>query len=157
VERTKARDSGLLGATEKTWKGPPPQPSKPSKPRETSIKGSFEGFEGAPPGPSQNIFGEFLPAPPLPPADAEAIQEALKERAAIREFEAGELRAAAERAARTGMRVYRVRVAMGADEAPRWLTLLAPGCDLDEAETLVHGRFGPERILEIHEYQRTTP
>jgi hypothetical protein len=98
-----------------------------------------------------------VPVPPLPEADAEAITEATDERAAIREFEAGESRTAAERAARSAMRVYRVLVAMGDDAPARWLTMLAPGCDLDQATADACGRFGPDRVLEIHEYQRATP
>ncbi|MBV5275630.1 MAG: hypothetical protein JZU52_18995 [Lamprocystis purpurea] len=98
-----------------------------------------------------------VPVPPLPEADAEAITEATDECVAIRKFEAGESRTAAERAARSAMRVYRVLVAMGDDAPARWLTMLAPGCDLDQATADACGRFGPDRVLEIHEYQRATP
>lgn len=95
-----------------------------------------------------------VPVPPPPPADLEAIQEAIDERAAIREFEGGEPRATAEREARAAMRVYRVRVAMGTGEPDRWVTMLAPGCELHEAETVARGQFGAARVLEVHEYQR---
>lgn len=55
------------------------------------------------------------------------------------------------------MRVYQVLVAMDHDQPPRWATLLAPGCDLEEATHAAQGRFGPERVLEIRERPFPTP
>ena len=86
--------------------------------------------------------------PPLSPADNEAIREAIEERAAIREFDGGESRQVAERAARTAMRVYHYRLT---DRPDTWLTMLAPGCDLDEARRTLALRFGPERLVEVRE------
>lgn len=94
-----------------------------------------------------------VPVAPLPAEDRAAILEAIEERAALREFDGGEPRAVAERVARATMRVYRVRVAMGAGEPDRWVTELAPGCDLEEATESARGRFGPARVLEVKKYQ----
>jgi hypothetical protein len=92
-----------------------------------------------------------LSAPTLTPADHDAIREAIAERAAIREIDGGEDRATAEREARSAMRVYHYRLVERADA---WLTMLAPGCDLDDARHSLELRFGPERLIEVRE--RTT-
>lgn len=53
----------------------------------------------------------------------------------------------------SAMKVYRALVAMPNGQPPRWLILLAPGCDLVEArQTLAH-QFGSERVLEVIEHQ----
>jgi hypothetical protein len=93
------------------------------------------------------------PVPPLTPDDKAAIAEALEERAAIREHEGGEPRPVAEREAREAMRVYRVLVAMGEGQPPRWVALLAPGCDPAEAERLARWQFGAARVLELIEHR----
>ncbi len=98
-----------------------------------------------------------MPVPPLPAHDLAAIHEAIEERAAIREYDGGESRPLAEHHARAEMRVYRVLIHMGQDQTPRWSTLLAPGCDLAEATHAAQGRFGTERVLEIHERPFPTP
>ena len=91
--------------------------------------------------------------PPLSAADREAIREAIAERAAIREFDGGESRQVAEREARSAMRVYRYRLA---DRPDAWLTMIAPGCDPDEARRSLELRFGAERLTEVREH-RTAP
>lgn len=78
----------------------------------------------------------------------------MEERAAIREFEAGEPQAVAEQEARAAMRVYRVYVDMGKDHPPKWATMLAPGCDLERARQEALGRFGAERVLDVVERSR---
>jgi hypothetical protein len=88
--------------------------------------------------------------PPLSPSDHEAIREAIEERAAIREIDGGEDRATAEREAAAGMRVYQYRLT---DKPDAWLTMLAPGCDLDDARHSLVLRFGPERLTEVRERQ----
>lgn len=90
-------------------------------------------------------------APPpaeLTEGERVAVQEAIEERAAIREFEAGESRAEAERAARRDMRVYRVRVVMP-EGGERWATLLAPGCGPQEAVEAAVRTFGRDRVIEV--------
>jgi len=92
--------------------------------------------------------------PPLTADDQAAIQESIVERAAILEFDAGMERRQAEIAAQSAMRVFRALIAMPNGQPPRWLILLAPGCDLVEArETLAH-QFGPERVLTVLEAGR---
>jgi hypothetical protein len=61
----------------------------------------------------------------------------------------------AEREARTTMRVYRLLIAMGAGEPDRWLTMLAPGCDLTEATETARHQFGAARVLRVVEQERT--
>lgn len=92
--------------------------------------------------------------PPLTPADRAAIAERIEERAAIQEHDAHLPRPVAEQEARAGMRVYRVLVAMGKGEADRWVTMLAPQCDLTEATRAARGQFGPARVLDIVEQER---
>lgn len=90
-----------------------------------------------------------LPQPPaLTPEDLVNIEEAIAERAAIREHDGGEDRTTAEAQAVSAMRVYRLLVAMDEGIEPRWVTMLAPGCDLDEAERTASLKFGA-RLLRI--------
>lgn len=84
--------------------------------------------------------------PPLTPAQCRDLQEARDERAAILEFEAGQPRAQAEMQARNALRVYRYRVT---DRPTEWLTLIAPGCELDEARQTLVRQFGVERVIEV--------
>lgn len=86
--------------------------------------------------------------PPLTDEDQASITEAVVERAAIMEFDGGLPRPEAEQQARSLMRVYRVRVAMD-DEPARWCTLLAPGCDITQAQHAAVAQFGAERVLEV--------
>lgn len=89
-------------------------------------------------------------APPaLTPDERADIAESIAERAAIREYEAGETRVQAEHEARSAMRVYQMLVAMPDGSDPRWVTMIAPGCDLAEARRSAALRFGPERVLEV--------
>lgn len=87
-------------------------------------------------------------APPPPAPDIEAIAEALAERAAIQECDGGLPRAEAEQSARAAMRAYHVLVAMDPGQAPRWVTLILPGCDLAQARTAVTRRW-PGRVLDL--------
>jgi hypothetical protein len=93
---------------------------------------------------------ELLTPPALSAADLEVIDEALAERAAIREFEGGEPRPHAEAQARTAMRCYRILVTMDDPQPPRWVTLVAPGLSLADARHDAEGRFWG-RVLKIHE------
>jgi hypothetical protein len=96
-----------------------------------------------------NTSNTSLPAPPpLTAAETADIEEAVQERAAIREFDAGEDRATAETQASSAMRVYRLLIAMDAGQEPRWVTMLAPGCDLAEAERTAFIRF-PGRVRAV--------
>jgi hypothetical protein len=82
------------------------------------------------------------------------IEESIEERAAIREFDGGEDRQTAEARATSAMRVFRLLVAMGEGEEPRWVTMLAPGCDLAEAERTARLKFG-SRLLAIFPHGAT--
>jgi hypothetical protein len=96
---------------------------------------------------------ELLRLLSTPPAitheDRQAVEEAIAERAAIREFDGGEPRAVAEREARSAMRVYQYRIT---DKPTSWLTLIAPGCRLDEARRLLARRFD-SRLIEVIEHR----
>ena len=89
------------------------------------------------------------PSPPaLTASEIEDIAEAIEERSAIRQFDGGEDRQTAEAKAATGMRVYRLLVAMGEGQEPRWLTMLAPGTGLPEAERIARLKF-PGRVRAV--------
>ncbi|MBK1716671.1 hypothetical protein [Thiocystis violacea] len=87
--------------------------------------------------------------PALSGLDQAAIHEAIEERAAILEHEAHLPRPQAETQAARAMRVYRYRLT----DHPDWLTLIAPGCDLEEARRALVSRFGAERVLDIQAHQ----
>ncbi len=137
--------------------------------RQNPVEEGFGGFVSTPPGPFEknsdpetDRSGVRVPTrqqgdsltdrtagpSPLQTADIEAIREAIEERAAIREFDGGEDRATAEREARSAMRVFRFRLA---DRPDTWLTMLAPGCDLDAARHTLRLRFGAERVADVVE------
>ncbi len=78
----------------------------------------------------------------------ENLREAFEERAAIREYCGHELRVEAEAKARAALRVYEYRLSDYGDNGP-WLILLAPGCDLAEAERSLRNRFGADRVLAV--------
>lgn len=99
---------------------------------------------------------DLLAPPTLTPEEQDDIAEAVEERAAIREFDAGEDRATAEAQAVSSMRVYRLLVSMGEGQADRWLTMLAPGCDLAEAERTARLKFG-SRLLAVIPNAATKP
>jgi hypothetical protein len=94
-----------------------------------------------------------LSAPPLPELskeDRESLEDAIEERAAIREHDGGETREVAEAAARFAQRVYRYRLA---NKPNAWLTLtlICPGCDLGEARHALGLKLGP-RLLDVVEH-----
>ena len=95
------------------------------------------------------LFLVSLPEPPaLTPEERADIAEAIEERSAIRQFDGGEDRATAEARAVSAMRVYRLLVAMGDGEEPRWITMLAPNTDLSEAERTANLKF-PGRVRAV--------
>ena len=91
---------------------------------------------------------DLLTPPALTTEERENIAEAIEERAAIREFDAGEDRATAEVKAVSAMRVYRLLIARGEGEEPRWITMLAPNTDLSEAERTANLKF-PGRVRAV--------
>jgi hypothetical protein len=135
-ETTRAESQELRREISHT--GAPPQLTEPTK-------GAFGGFGGSHPPPLWEN-----PPPPIPHEDQQAIDEAIAERAAIREFDGGEPRAIAEREARSAMRVYQYRIT---DKPATWLTLIAPGCDLNEARRIVTNQFGAARVLDVVPYR----
>lgn len=98
-----------------------------------------------------DLLAHLTAAPSLTPADMEAIEERVAERAAIMEHDGGLPRVVAEQEARTAMRVFRVRVAMGSGEPDRDVVMLAPNCDLAEARRSAELQFGAERVLSVIE------
>ena len=92
---------------------------------------------------------EYLTSPtPLTGAEQADIEEALAERAAIYEFDAGMSRADAEDLARAAVRIYRVRRADG------WKVMILGGANLDRAER--HARCTFDGVLEVREESRCT-
>lgn len=77
----------------------------------------------------------------------EAIREHLDVRAAIMEHDGGLPRQEAERQARAACRMYEYRLT----DSPSWLVLIAPGCDLAEANHELLDRF-PGRLRDVREY-----
>ena len=91
------------------------------------------------------------PAPPPLTADEQAdITEARLERAAIAEFDGGLPRQEADAQARRLIRTYHVKVNMGDDQPPRWVTMLG-ATDDDDARRSANNTFTPERVLRIEE------
>lgn len=82
-----------------------------------------------------------------PAPDAQAIQEAIEERAAILEHDAGMARAQAEATAEKAIKggVYLFRIS---DRPQTWLTTLCPGCGLEEARHSLALRYGA-RLLQV--------
>lgn len=85
---------------------------------------------------------------PLTADQHNGIQEAITERAAIQEHDGGLSRSKADLQAARAMRIYRYRVA---DHPHEWLTLIAPGCDLEEARRTLVGQFGAARLIAVEE------
>lgn len=85
----------------------------------------------------------------LTPEERAAAQELIEERAAIQEHDGGLARHQAETEARAAIRVYFYRLS---DRPQSWLTVIAPGRDLDQARDDLQRKF-PGRMLEIVEYQ----
>jgi hypothetical protein len=93
-----------------------------------------------------------LSAPPLPELseeDRESLEEAIAERAAVREHDGGETREVANREASSVMRAFRYLLT---DKPRTWLTLICPNCDLAEARHHLELRFGP-RLLDVVEHR----
>jgi hypothetical protein len=87
---------------------------------------------------------------PNDPELQEGIKEHFEERAAIREYDGHESRKEAEAKAREAMRVYEYRLTDNGPDGP-WLILLAPGCNLLEAECSLKNRFGDDRVQDVRE------
>lgn len=81
---------------------------------------------------------------------SEAIAEHMAERAAIQEYDGGLTRKQAQREARRTLRVYEYRLI---DNPDTWLVLIAPGCDLVEAQQGLRDRFG-SRLLDTRIHNR---
>lgn len=79
-----------------------------------------------------------------------AVREAYEERAAILEYDGGLSQAQAETQAKVEQRLYEYRLTDNGPDGP-WLILLAPGCDLPEAERSLKNRFGAYRVLAVRE------
>ncbi|MEA1048583.1 hypothetical protein U5801_01930 [Lamprobacter modestohalophilus] len=96
---------------------------------------------------------QAAPAPPPPdslsPEDQAAANELIEERAAIQEHDGGLSRHQAETEAKAALRVYYYRLS---DRPASWLTMIAPGRDLDQAGDDLRLKF-PGRLLEVAEYQ----
>ena len=84
--------------------------------------------------------------PPLTSDQYEGIREAIAERAAIQEHDAGFSRSEAEALARSAMRVFRYRLT---DRPADWLVMISPGYELEEARRRLIDRFGRERLLDV--------
>jgi hypothetical protein len=91
---------------------------------------------------------DLLAPPALTTEERESIEEAIEERAGILEHDADMSRPEAEAQAASAMRVYRLLVSMGEGEEDRWVVMLAPGCDLAEAERGARLKFG-SRLLAV--------
>ena len=83
----------------------------------------------------------------------EAVEESVEERAAIREFDGGEDRDTAEREACDAMHVFDVHVTMPGERAPRWVTMLAPGCNLAQAQLAAEIQFTASRVIRVREHK----
>ena len=81
---------------------------------------------------------------------AENIREHFEERAAIQEYNGGLPRERAEAQARAALRVFEYRLSDNGPNGP-WLILLAPDCDLAQAERSLRNRFGADRVLSVRE------
>jgi hypothetical protein len=91
--------------------------------------------------------------PTLTPNQHADIQEAMEERAAILEFDAGLPRPEAEAQAVSAMQIYRYRIT---DKPNDWLVMIAPGCDLGEARRTLVMRFGAERLMDVQVHRPKT-
>ncbi len=110
-----------------------------------------EGHALPSPQPAQGDAAERVGVPPpLTLAEADTIREAITERAAIIEYDAGATRTAAGDNARAAMRVYRYRLV---EHPTTWLALIAPGLDPAEARRNLDLRFGGTQVLEVVEYR----
>lgn len=78
----------------------------------------------------------------------QSIREHFEERAAIREYDGHEPREKAEAEAKAALTVYEYRLT---DNPNLWLILIAPGCDLSQAEQALKNRFGIDRVLTVRE------
>lgn len=92
------------------------------------------------------LIDHLTQPPTLTTEELDGITEAVEERAAIREMGGGELRTIAAEQARSAMRVYRYRLS---DDPATWLTMLAPGCEPNEARHALTLRFGAERLIDV--------
>lgn len=115
-------------------------------------KAPFAPFVTARSAPSGQNLSKEAASRSWQPTDAElqeGIREHFEERAGIREYDGHEPRKQAEAKARGTMRVYEYRLTDNGPDGP-WLILLAPGCDLSQAERTLQNRFG-ERFITARE------
>lgn len=98
---------------------------------------------------------ETKPVPPVPPVPAEngtgvnvpAVPEEPTEPKTL--YFQGYRQTDGKSAARnSAMSIFLFRLT---DKPDAWLTMLAPGCDLDEARRSLVLRFGAERLIEVRE------
>jgi hypothetical protein len=82
--------------------------------------------------------------------DPVAIAEALEERAAILEYDAGHARDIAEQIARSGLRVYHVELMT--DGRRKGMTIIAHGTDLPEMRRSIRQAW-PGRLRSIRLYE----
>lgn len=88
------------------------------------------------------------PAPPVTPQIrevSEEIREAFEERAAIREFDGGQSKQAAESDAAQELGIYRYQLK---DDPTVWPFMIAGGLTLRQAELDLKDRYGP-RLLAV--------
>ena len=73
------------------------------------------------------------------------VREYFEERAAIMEYDGGLSRKEAEETARKAIRVYRYRIT---DTPDTWLVMIAPHCELEDAQRSLALTFG-NRLIEV--------
>ena len=83
----------------------------------------------------------------------DAVTEYLEERAAIMEYDGGLPREQAEAEARRALRVYEYRLV---DNPDAWLVMIAPSCDLGQANMTCYNKFGSDRVIAVREYHHST-
>jgi hypothetical protein len=98
--------------------------------RKTPLK--TKPVPAVPPVPVKNGIGATGPAVPEEPTEPKTLTFQVNRQSGVK----------------SAMRVYHYRLT---DKPGAWLTMLAPGCDLDEARHNLVLRFGPERLIEVRE------
>ncbi|MBF0255897.1 MAG: hypothetical protein HQL47_05425 [Gammaproteobacteria bacterium] len=100
--------------------------------------------------PPGNLPINPTPGKPFPkPVSSDSLTEAIREKAAVLEFDAGLTREAADHRAPAAIGVFRFRLS---DDPTKTHTLLDPGADLAGATATLHHQFGAERVLSVTPY-----